>query len=95
MPVARLLASISSQELTEWQAFYCVEPFGEERADVRSAIVAATVANVNRSSKSAPAPVTAFMPRFEAESDEDRVARLLAKRDVLAVVMGLRGTKVD
>lgn len=32
-------------ELAEWMAFAELEPFGETRADLRSGIVAATVAN--------------------------------------------------
>ena len=36
--------NISSAELAEWQAWYSIQPWGEERADLRTAIVAATVA---------------------------------------------------
>lgn len=66
MTVGELLARISSEELTEWMAFSDLEPFGDERADVRSGIVAATIANANRDPKRKREPFTPrdFMPRF-------------------------------
>lgn len=50
-------------------AYFRLEPFGEERADVRSAIVAATVANMARDPKrrSRPFQPSQFMPRFERQ----------------------------
>ncbi len=48
-------------------AFYRIEPFGERRADLRAAIVAALIANVNRDPKKQREPFTVddFMPKFE------------------------------
>lgn len=54
--VGELLDSISYPELLEWGEFYGVEPFGEWRADVRTAQIAQTIANVNRDPKSRPEP---------------------------------------
>jgi len=67
MTVQELLARISARELSEWMAYFRLEPFGEERADVRSAIVAATVANTARDPKRRRRSFQAseFMPRFE------------------------------
>jgi hypothetical protein len=45
MTVGELLARIDSAELTEWMAFDALEPFGEERADLRTGIIAAVTAN--------------------------------------------------
>lgn len=36
---------MSSKEITEWMAYNNLEPFGEERADVRSAMIACVMAN--------------------------------------------------
>lgn len=44
--MAELLATVSSLELSEWMAFYWLEPFGETRADLRAGIIAATLQNV-------------------------------------------------
>lgn len=71
MTVQELLARISSRELAEWAAYFKLEPFGEERADVRAALVAATVANTARNPKKRRRPFTAqdFMPRFELKQE--------------------------
>lgn len=45
MTVAHLLSSMSSREFTEWMAYYQIEPFGEEIADVRNAISTAAIVN--------------------------------------------------
>ena len=37
--------SLGSGELTEWKAYYAIEPFGQERDNFNTAMVAATVAN--------------------------------------------------
>jgi len=82
MTVGELLSRISSRELTEWMAFYRLEPWGAEVDDQRAALVAATVANTWRA-KGPPAKVEDFMPRREpqpvqAQSWEDQVRILEA-----------------
>lgn len=61
----QLLASMSSRELTEWQMFYHIEPFGGERADLQAGIVASTIANVNRGKGSKVFSPADFMPFAE------------------------------
>lgn len=67
--MAELLARISSRELTEWMQYYELEPFGEERADLRAAIVAATVANANRRKGKRAFKPADFMPRFKQQAE--------------------------
>jgi hypothetical protein len=57
---------MSSREFAEWLAYFELEPFGEERADLRSGIVASTIANVNRDPKRRRRAFRPedFMPRF-------------------------------
>ena len=38
--VKELLERVSSKELSEWQAYNLIDPFTEDRADKRSAIIA-------------------------------------------------------
>lgn len=45
MTVAQLLNSMSSAEFSEWMAYYQIEPFGEEVADLRHAIGTAAIVN--------------------------------------------------
>jgi len=48
-------------------AYFKLEPFGEDRADLRAGIIASTIANVHRDSKKRRKPYTPqdFMPKFE------------------------------
>ena len=39
-----MLSSMSSREITEWMAWYSIEPFGEVRSDMRAAMIAGYVA---------------------------------------------------
>ncbi len=60
--VAELEQQMSARELMEWVAFDAVEPIGEQRGDIRSAIVAATVANCHRDHRKPPFALHEFMP---------------------------------
>jgi len=63
-----MLASMPWRVWHDWIEYAKVEPFGEERADLRSAIVAATVANCMARGKGKPAfRPSQFMPKFDAE----------------------------
>lgn len=58
---------MSAQEFDEWWSYFQVEPFGEERADLRMGIIASTLANINRDAKARPEPYRPldFMPYSE------------------------------
>ena len=60
MTVKELLSRIDSHELAEWLAYYEMCPWGEERADLRTGIVAATLVNVN----GGRAKPSDFLPAF-------------------------------
>lgn len=70
--VDRMLAEVDGRQLTEWQAYAQIEPFGEERSDLRAAIVAWTMAEVYRDpeKQKEPYPLEAFMPKFGDSSGE-------------------------
>ncbi len=69
MTVREMLSRIDSRELTEWQAYAELEPFGEWRGDLRAGIVASTIANVNRKKDSKPFKASDFMPEFGKQKD--------------------------
>jgi hypothetical protein len=76
--VSELERTMPATELMEWVQYYGVEPFGEFRADLRSAIVATVIARTMGGSKKAtPAD---FMP-----FNDKRAART-ASRDEAAHV---------
>ena len=78
-PVRQLLASLGSDELTEWMAFYQLEPFGDMRGDYRSGVVASTFANAHRANGVKPFTPEDFMPfmdrhkRHETTKDDTAV----------------------
>ena len=53
---------MSSGEMTEWMAFDSIEPFGEQRADLRAGIIASTVANYSMNRPKSPVRPADFMP---------------------------------
>lgn len=92
MTVTQLLAATTSGELTEWMAFYQMEPFGAERGDLQAGIVAATVANVNRDPKKQKKPYSAqdFMPKFQggAGKTEKTPDELRRKWEMIVAAFG-------
>ena len=82
-----MLDGISSHELTEWQAYAQLEPFGEERADIRMATNTMVLANANRDPKKKRTPYTIedFMlfrdepdkPQPSREETAEKVARMM------------------
>jgi hypothetical protein len=80
--VAEIEHGMSGAEFEEWQEFERMEWFGDRRADLRMATLAALLANINRDSKKRPQPYSArdFMPFEERprETSADLSARLRA-----------------
>ena len=72
MTVGELLDRISSRELSEWMAYYMLEPFGAERDNLHAGLVAAMVHNVNRDPKRGkPADPKDFMLEFGIEEEDE------------------------
>lgn len=69
MPVSVMLRQMDSAELTDWMAYWRVEPFGEERADLRSGIVSSVIASCMSASKKKYKP-SDFMPDFGAKKKQ-------------------------
>lgn len=60
---------MTGQQLLEWSVYAEMDPFGEERADLRMAILAAATVNaMTRTKESDPvAKPEDFMPKFELQ----------------------------
>lgn len=52
-------------EFAEWMAYDAIEPFGEERADLRNGIACAVIASVAPTRTPREHKPSDFMPRFE------------------------------
>lgn len=95
--VAWGLAHISARELAEWEAYYRLEPFGEERADLRAGIIAATEANAHRDAKKhrkAYEPGD-FMPRFDLQQKKQSPQQTREFARMMAAAGFGRFTDVD
>ncbi len=68
--VKKLLRSISYVQLLRWIAYDSIEPFGEIRADARSAQITAAVVNFQRAlgGKRTPLPLQDFLLKFGSSS---------------------------
>lgn len=62
--VDAMLESMSAKAYRRWIAFFSIYGFSDDRADLRSAIVACTVYNMNRGRRSSPKKPIDFMPKF-------------------------------
>ena len=59
---------MTSAQFLEWARYAELEPFDEVRADLRSAIIATVIANVNRGKAQKAYTVDDFMPNYEGKT---------------------------
>lgn len=64
MTVKELLERVDSKELTEWMAYYTLEPFGQPADDLRMGIIASTEANAHRDPKRKAFTPNDFIPDY-------------------------------
>lgn len=60
-------------EFSMWRSYWLVCPFGDYRSDVRSGVIASTVANVNRAKNTNPYTPDDFMPFSNKPKVSDEV----------------------
>lgn len=86
MTKAELLNRISSREISEWIAFYNIEPFGEMRADLRAALIATVMANAWRGANQSPFKITDFMLTFDNKPEQtmDEMKQILKSFTIAA-----------
>ena len=78
--MGELLASISSEELAEWAAYYRINPFGSYRSDLQAANVAMVTAQVN-AKKGHVFKLTDFMLKFgEPEPSKSMTPKEIRER---------------
>lgn len=71
MTVEHLLKTISSEELSEWLAFHSLEPWGEDRADLRAAIGHSLFYNANSKHPKSPIDFMAYTPPKPQQTPEE------------------------
>ena len=87
MTKAELLNRMSSREISEWWAFYQLEPFGRDADFLGHAITAQTVANVHRTKDVPPYDIEDFMPTF-GEKKPQTVAEMIQFARMTTIGLG-------
>jgi len=82
--VAELDATLGSGEFTEWLAFYELEPFGVERDNYHTALLAALIANVHRGKGKPAFKIEDFMLRDPETKKASETQRTIAQLAALA-----------
>jgi Protein of unknown function (DUF4035) len=67
-----------SRHFAEWQAYYRMEPFGAWRDNYHAALIASTIANVNRGANTQPIQPSIFMYEDPADIRDRRDREMLA-----------------
>jgi hypothetical protein len=76
-----MLAVMPYRIWQDWLEYAQIEPFGEERADLRAGIIASTVANCLARQKGRPAfRVEDFMPKFRPRAVEQKTPEELLSK---------------
>lgn len=65
MTVSDMETRMTSKELTEWQAYFTLEPWGQVQADYRAGVITSWLVNVMTTSKKTFKPKD-FFPLYEA-----------------------------
>lgn len=71
-----MLRELEGQQLTEWMAFYRLEPFGWFEDEYRAALISSTVAN-SRLGKIKRVRIKSLMRNFEPRPDKDSLINKL------------------
>ena len=96
MSVKHCQQVVDSAEFLEWQAYALLEPFGEERGDLRAGIVASTIANVNRGRSTKPYRPRDFMPQFRPRRREpERIQTVEEQQHILGMLALASGGKIN
>lgn len=76
--VQELDNTLSSTELSYWIAYYSLHPFGSDRDNIHSAIISATIANVNRGKNQPAFNAEDFMIRNQHDKRKADTKSVLA-----------------
>ena len=93
MTVEELQGRMSSREFSKWLAYYGEWPFGDERADLRSGIVASTVATGLSAKKKRFRP-SDFMPILNRDHGRSKQSPGHIRR-IFEMITGTKATPVE
>jgi hypothetical protein len=79
---------MSSEEFSEWAAYYELNPFGPKRADYQAAVIARTIAQAN-APKGKTFQIKDFVLEFKTRTEQDH---RMSGEQIISFFKGLQGT---
>jgi hypothetical protein len=70
---------LSARQFREWMTFYAVDPFGDQRADLRMGVLAAAMSNRWRGKNEEPMKPIDFMPFNRTEQTPNEIRSTLRR----------------
>ena len=80
---------MTAEDLTEWEALYSIDPWGEERADLRIGILASLTDACHRT-KGQPKPPSHYTPLVK---QEEGIKPRQSLAEMKAVVAGIKASQ--
>ena len=71
------MSHMSAREFAEWMAYSQIEPWGEERADLRAALICKVLADINTPKGKQRAKLEDFMLRFDREKSTQTTEEMI------------------
>lgn len=90
IPLDELQERVSSREFLEYLAHFKLEPWGEEKEDYRTGILASTIANVFRSKNQRPFQPDDFIPKVREPQTIEEQLRIV---ETLNIIYGGKNLK--
>jgi len=75
-----MLATMTSRQVSEWQAYERLSgPLGGARGDLSAAIIASTIANVNRGKGQPPYKPSRFIPDWDPKPQSPEHMKMIVR----------------
>lgn len=87
-----LLELLDSRQISEWMAYYAIEPFGQYPEYLRAGIIAATIANVHQGKKGRRFTAEDFMPK-EPSASRPKKQSVAEMKAIMQQIAGLTKKK--
>lgn len=85
-----MLRGITVRQFEEWRAYANLEPFDEERADLRAASIVQAILSVNRKKGSSPIALKDCVLRFGTEPVRKNTPELMVEQRVEQIKATMR-----
>jgi len=92
--VAWGLEHLSAHEFAEWMAYSQIEPWGEERADMRAALICKILADFNTPKGKQPMKLSDFMLKFDQERKVQSTEELIGTAAQITAMYDTQGEEV-